>query len=172
LFWPFTVWINCFSDLKHCANSRPSASNFKTFSRSLEQFFLSEGQNNFGNKIPLLNSNRNLMNTEKILSQTKMSSFQPVTSQPFYLSAHPADPHWFTTESITHILREVTIGATGATADAPKFSNTLTLFQPGRQILPLHRRSRTKKLPGITSLKIHKEVNSFFKGSLGYFVTF
>ena len=38
LFWPFTVWINCSSDLKTFANSRPSASNFKSFSRSLEQF--------------------------------------------------------------------------------------------------------------------------------------
>ena len=52
LFWPFTVWINCSSDLKNFANSRPSASNFKSFSRSLEQFFLTVGQNNFGNKIP------------------------------------------------------------------------------------------------------------------------
>ena len=48
----FTVWINCFSDLKNFANSRPSASNFKSFSRSLEHFFLTVGQNNFGNKIP------------------------------------------------------------------------------------------------------------------------
>ena len=39
LFWPFTVWINCSSDLK-------------SFSRSLEQFFLTVGQKNFGNKIP------------------------------------------------------------------------------------------------------------------------
>ena len=53
LFWPFTLWINCSSDLKNFANSRPSASNFKSFSRSLEQFFLTVGQNNFGNKIPL-----------------------------------------------------------------------------------------------------------------------
>ena len=30
LFWPFTVWINCSSDLKIFANSRPSASNFKS----------------------------------------------------------------------------------------------------------------------------------------------
>ena len=52
LFWPFTVWINCSSDLEIFANSRPSASNFKSFSRSLEQFFLTVGQNNFGNKIP------------------------------------------------------------------------------------------------------------------------
>ena len=52
LFWPFTVWINCSSDLKNFENSRLSASNFKSFSRSLEQFFLTVGQNNFGNKIP------------------------------------------------------------------------------------------------------------------------
>ena len=54
LFWPFTVWINCSSDLKIFANSRPSASNFKSFSRSREQFFLTVAQNNFGNKIPFL----------------------------------------------------------------------------------------------------------------------
>ena len=50
LFCPFTVWINCFNDLKNFANSRP----FKTFSRSLEQFFLTVCLNNFGNKIPFL----------------------------------------------------------------------------------------------------------------------
>ena len=54
LFWPFTVWINCSSDLKKFENSRPSASNFKSFSQSLNQFFLTVGQNNFGNKIPLI----------------------------------------------------------------------------------------------------------------------
>ena len=42
-FWPFTVWINCSSDLKKNSNSRPSASNFKSFSRSLEHFFLTAG---------------------------------------------------------------------------------------------------------------------------------
>ena len=52
LFWPFTVWKNCSSDIKIFENSRPSASNFKHFFRSLEQFFLTVGQNNFGNKIP------------------------------------------------------------------------------------------------------------------------
>ena len=52
LFWPFTVWINCSSHLKNFENSWLSASNFKSFSRSLEQFFLTVGQNNFGNKIP------------------------------------------------------------------------------------------------------------------------
>ena len=54
LFWPSTVWINCSSDPKNLTNSRPSASNFNSFSRSLEQFFLTVGQNNFSNKIPFL----------------------------------------------------------------------------------------------------------------------
>ena len=49
---PFTVWIDCSSDLKMFENFRPSASNFKSFSRSLQQFFLTVRQNNFGNKIP------------------------------------------------------------------------------------------------------------------------
>ena len=50
LFWPFTVWTNCSTN----ANSQPSASDFKFFSQSLEQFFLTLGQNNLGNKIPFL----------------------------------------------------------------------------------------------------------------------
>ena len=45
---------HCSSGLKNFENSQPSASNFKSFSRSLEQFFLTVGQNNFGNKIPIL----------------------------------------------------------------------------------------------------------------------
>ena len=49
LFWPFLT--NSSSDLKNFANSWLSASNFKS---SLEQFFLTVGQNNFGNKIPFL----------------------------------------------------------------------------------------------------------------------
>ena len=40
LFWPFTVWINCSSDLKIFANSRPSASNFKRFFYHLNEFKL------------------------------------------------------------------------------------------------------------------------------------
>ena len=52
------------------ANSQPSALNFKSFSRSLEQFFLTVGHNNFGNKIPLLlagtvlTSKRCIMNSQ------------------------------------------------------------------------------------------------------------
>ena len=44
--------MNYSSDLKIFENSRLSALNFKSFSRSLEHFFLTVGQNNFGNKIP------------------------------------------------------------------------------------------------------------------------
>ena len=48
-FWPLSVRTNCSSDLKMFADSQPSASKIKSFSRSLEQFFLTVGQNNFGN---------------------------------------------------------------------------------------------------------------------------
>ena len=54
LFWPFTVWINCSSDLKIFANYQPSASNFKSLSWSLKHFFLIVGQSNFGINIPVL----------------------------------------------------------------------------------------------------------------------
>ena len=47
LFWPFTVWINCSSDLKFFENSRLSALSFLSFSHLLEQFFLTVGLNNF-----------------------------------------------------------------------------------------------------------------------------
>ena len=50
--------INCSSDLKNFANSCPSASNFKSFSLSIEQFFLTVSQKKFGNKIPFLQQNK------------------------------------------------------------------------------------------------------------------
>ena len=51
---PISLFKNItFSDLKKFSNSQPSVSNFKSFSRSLKQFFLTASQNNFGNKIPL-----------------------------------------------------------------------------------------------------------------------
>ena len=46
--------INYFSYLKKISNSQPSAANFKSFSLSLEQIFLTVGQNNYGNKIPFI----------------------------------------------------------------------------------------------------------------------
>ena len=54
LFYPFAVSANCSSDLETFVNSPPSASNFNSFSRSLEHFFLIVGQNNFGDKILFL----------------------------------------------------------------------------------------------------------------------
>ena len=56
MFWPLSLfeYLTCSNDLKNIANSWPPASNFKSFSKSLEQFFLTVGQNNFGNKIPFL----------------------------------------------------------------------------------------------------------------------
>ena len=62
LFWPFTFRINCSSYLKIFANSRPSASNFKSFSQSLEQYFDPVGQNKFCNKIPYLRFSRLSLN--------------------------------------------------------------------------------------------------------------
>ena len=47
------------SNLKKFANSQPSAKNFKSFSQSLEIFFLTVGQNNFGNKILFLTVGQN-----------------------------------------------------------------------------------------------------------------
>ena len=54
MFWSFSIWINCFSDLKIFANSWPSASNFQKFFSITRAIFLTLGQNNFGNKIPII----------------------------------------------------------------------------------------------------------------------
>ena len=44
MFWPFTVQINCSSDLKNNSNSWPSASNLKSFSQSLKLWQNKKGQ--------------------------------------------------------------------------------------------------------------------------------
>ena len=80
MFWPFTVWIICSSDLKNVSNSRLSASNFKRFSRSLEHFFLTVGQNNFGNKIPF-----SLSRSERIWKQNTISKRFSAFLFPIYL---------------------------------------------------------------------------------------
>ena len=46
--------MNCASDLKKIPNSGPLALNFKSFTQSLEQYFLAEGQKNKENKIPFV----------------------------------------------------------------------------------------------------------------------
>ena len=76
-----TIWLNCPSDLKNFANSRPSALNFKSFSRSLEQFLLTVGPNNFGNKLPFL-----LMHNSHFEKQNKFK--------------HKRDKNFFCNESI------------------------------------------------------------------------
>ena len=60
---PFTIQVNCSSDLKIFANSWSSASNFKRFSRSLEEFSLTVRQNKFRNKIPFPNFQRDNLNS-------------------------------------------------------------------------------------------------------------
>ena len=50
LFWPFTVWINCSSNLKFC-KFLAFILKFLKFFWSLEHFFLTVDQNNFGNEI-------------------------------------------------------------------------------------------------------------------------
>ena len=49
----------------------PAALNFKSFSRSLEQFFLTVGQNNFGNKIPFFTKNVNCFQSLFISSKLR-----------------------------------------------------------------------------------------------------
>ena len=49
LFWPFTVWINCSSDLKNFANSRLE---FQKFFSNTRTIFSTVSQYNFDNKIP------------------------------------------------------------------------------------------------------------------------
>ena len=63
LFWPFTVWINCSSDLK-------------TFQPRISKFFLiTVGQNNFGNKIPFLTSWRFLIFNKLEQLEFKLEKF-------------------------------------------------------------------------------------------------
>ena len=57
LFLPFTLRINCFRDLKDYANYWPSTLNFKSLSPSLEQFFLTVGQNKFWKQNNISNCN-------------------------------------------------------------------------------------------------------------------
>ena len=75
IFWAIwkmhhTFWKKAtFSNLKIFANSQPSASNFKFFSLSLDHFFLTVGQNNLSNKIPLFNEDFEYDTTIHILAQ-------------------------------------------------------------------------------------------------------
>ena len=50
-FWPLTVWINCYSDLRHFANSRHSAWNFQTFFFSINRVIISHSRSEWFYKI-------------------------------------------------------------------------------------------------------------------------
>ena len=97
LFWPFTVWINCSSDLKTFANSWPSALNFKRFSQSLEQFFLTVGQNNFGNKLPFF-----LYSSIHFFVQS-LSALLPKIYSLFFKETVYQDWDFFTCQSHVHL---------------------------------------------------------------------
>ena len=71
-FWPLTVRRNCSSDLK-------------IFSRSLEQFFLTVSQNNFGNKIPFFPNNSKIEAHTKSVSFTQQIGVKSI-SFGFYIS--------------------------------------------------------------------------------------
>ena len=63
------------------ANSWSSASNFKRFSRSLEEFSLTERQNKFRNKIPFPNFQRDNLN----------STIVPTLIAIMYMTGDPED---------------------------------------------------------------------------------
>ena len=61
--------------------------NFKSFSQSVEQFFLKVGQNNFGNKIP------NLLEEVHTLVDKPSEKFKPLC-KPRQLSSKHASGHF------------------------------------------------------------------------------
>ena len=67
--------------------------------------------------------------------------------------------------------RDVTAGATGVTAVAPKFSDTLTLFQPGGADSTQHCRGCTKNSPTFFIDKNHQN-NAFCRISILKFEKF
>ena len=83
LFWLFTVWTNCSSDLKTFANSHLTASNFKSFSRSLEQFFLTVGQKRqfFFSQKTIANRKSGFVKTWDVHVRS-LSSYYPLRFQP------------------------------------------------------------------------------------------
>ena len=49
---------------------KPTGTREKFFSQSVEQFFLTVGQNNFGNKIPCFNAGENQNSASEIIPLT------------------------------------------------------------------------------------------------------
>ena len=63
---------------------------------------------------------------------------------------------------------DVPSGMTGATSVTPKFSDALTLFQPGRADSDQHCRGRTKNFPVVTYLCRVELVHPKFFGSMTF----
>ena len=60
LFWPFIFWIHFSSVWEFLLKFEAEGREFSNILRSLEQFFLTVGQNNFGNKISFLQNKAKL----------------------------------------------------------------------------------------------------------------
>ena len=63
---------NCSSDGEKLLKFEAEGREFANFLRSLEQFFLTAGQNNFGNKIPFILGKRKRGKTKAKTSELKM----------------------------------------------------------------------------------------------------
>ena len=75
-FWPFTVWINCSTDLKTFENSRSLNLKFQKFFSVTRTIFLTVGQNNFRNKIPFLHQSSQNMTSSSVHFSTEISGIQ------------------------------------------------------------------------------------------------
>ena len=119
------------------ANSLPSALNFKCFSRSLEHFFLTVGQNNFGNKIPYL-----------LYWLQRSISFWCLRKGWALKRGTLLKMHWEIVTKAKRVrpqrlmlspyCRGVASGGPERLQPPPRnLADQLTLFEPGGQILPL-----------------------------------
>ena len=104
--------------------------------------------------MPLFTNKKSIQYLTNMLHNNKLEYFSQKTRSR-YMSIH-YELEWkfwlgfWLGGNTTH--RDVSVGATGATAVAPKFSDTLTLFQPGGEDYAHHWRGRTEIFPVITSL--------------------
>ena len=84
--WPFTVWINCSSDLKRFANSWPSALNFKVFldHRRSKQFW----KQNITYMTDRHFAPQNTLLLERLCSLRDFAPWETLLPRTFYSSKH------------------------------------------------------------------------------------
>ena len=70
LFWPFTVWINCSSGLNFF-----QAQIWNVFLDPENNFFLTVGQNNFGNKIPFCSVQLEMQDAIFLAFENRLSTY-------------------------------------------------------------------------------------------------